>query len=62
MVAHLWEAVERGVDPYTKPLFEGAEFARERAFLFRDRDVFREDVARGQVWRISMPGGPTIRT
>jgi hypothetical protein len=56
---HVLRAAASGVDPFTTPLFaSGAEFARERAFLSHDRDVYRQDVLRGERWRVRLPGGP----
>lgn len=46
------DAAERQTDPFTTLLFDDSEFARERAFLARDRDVYDQDVARGERWSI----------
>ncbi|MGQ0613103.1 MAG: hypothetical protein ACT4PV_05125 [Planctomycetaceae bacterium] len=54
----LLAAAGKGVDPFTTPLFDGAEFARERAFLAKDRDVYRQDVLRGERWLVTIPGAP----
>jgi hypothetical protein len=35
-----------------------ADFVRERAFLARDQEVYRQDVARGERWIVSLPDGP----
>jgi hypothetical protein len=52
-------AAAAGRDPFTAPPFEsGAEFARERAFLARDREVYRQDVSRGERWLVRLPEGP----
>ena len=57
------QAAEAGVDPFTTPLFAtGADFARERAFLTRDREVYRQDVLRGERWSVQIPGGPPQAT
>lgn len=51
-------AAEAGRDPFRTPLFGGEAFARERAFLSQDREVYRQDVLRGERWRVRVPGGP----
>lgn len=51
-------AAEAGRDPFRTPLFGGEAFARERAFLSQDREVYRQDVLRGERWRVRLPGGP----
>lgn len=52
-------AADAGKDPFTTNLFgESSQFARERAFLKKDQDVYREDVRRGQQWFVQLPGGP----
>jgi predicted Ser/Thr protein kinase len=52
-------AAEEGKDPFTVPLFaESSEFARERAFLLHDLDVYRQDVLRGERWLVRLPDGP----
>lgn len=51
--------LEAGADPFVEPLFErGADFAEERAFLLQDREVYRQDVARGESLVVTLPGGP----
>jgi hypothetical protein len=48
-----------GLDPFTTPLFaDGPGFARERAYLVRDHDVYRQDVLRGERWVVRLPDGP----
>ena len=37
---------------------DAADFARERTFLAKDRDVYTQDVLRGQRWMVKIPGGP----
>jgi hypothetical protein len=54
----LLAAAEAGTDPFKSALFAGPEFARERAFLAKDRDVYRQDVLRGERWVVRLPGGP----
>ncbi len=55
------QAAADGKDPFTTPLFaEGSEFARERAFLAKDREVYRQDMLRGEQWTVSIPGGPPL--
>ncbi len=65
MAARILQAAVGGVDPFTAPLFSaeadharGSDFARERAFLGRDHEVYRQDVLRGERWRVHLPEGP----
>ncbi len=59
MAARILRAAEQGADPFTTKLFSaGPEFARERTFLVRDSEVFRQDVNSGEQWSVSIPGGP----
>jgi len=52
-------AADAGKDPFVTNLFgESSEFARERAFLKKDQDVYHQDVRRGQQWMVQLPGGP----
>jgi hypothetical protein len=37
---------------------EGADFARERAFLADDHKLYRQDVLAGERWKVRIPGGP----
>ena len=60
MAQRIMKAAEEGVDPFVTPLFDDAEFARERAFLARDGEVYHNDVSRGQRWLVSLPGGPPV--
>jgi hypothetical protein len=63
MAARVLEAAAAGQDPFTTPLFSaGHEFARERAFLARDREAYLHDVARGEQWLVDIPGGPPRRS
>jgi hypothetical protein len=56
---HALRAAAQDIDPFTTSLFgEGADFAREQAFLARDREVYQQDVNRGQQWLVRLPGGP----
>ena len=56
MADRILEAAERNVDPFTTSLFaDGGEFAEERAFLEKDRSVYREDVKRGRQWLGCLP-------
>ena len=44
-------------DPFATPLFgSGGDFAEKRTFLVNDRNVYREDVKRGQIWVARLPG------
>jgi hypothetical protein len=59
MAECILRAAEAGQDPFTTPLFTSeCDFARERAFLVHDRDVYRRDVLRGEQWLVAIPGGP----
>jgi hypothetical protein len=52
-------AADAGKDPFSADIFGGSsDFARERAFLRKDQDVYREDVRRGKQWIVQLPGGP----
>jgi len=56
-------AADAGKDPFVTNLFgESSEFARERAFLKKDQDVYHQDVRRGQHWLVQVPGGPPTST
>jgi hypothetical protein len=56
--AALLLAAEKGVDPFHARLCGGPEFARERAFLAKDREVYRQDVLSGERYVVRIPGGP----
>ncbi|MBK8208033.1 MAG: caspase family protein [Planctomycetes bacterium] len=59
MCKHLFACAKAGKDPFKDALFADApDFARERAFLAKDRDVYTQDVARGEKWLVKLPGGP----
>lgn len=59
MAQVLLAAAAAGQDPFTTALFAaGEEFARERAFLAKDRDVYQQDVLRGERWLVRLPEGP----
>ncbi len=59
MAAHILAAAEKGVDPFKEAIFsDAADFARERTFLAKDRDVYSQDVLRGERWLVKIPGGP----
>ncbi|MCC6149404.1 MAG: caspase family protein [Planctomycetes bacterium] len=59
MAAHILAAAEKGVDPFKEAIFaDAADFARERTFLAKDRDVYTQDVLRGERWLVKIPGGP----
>jgi hypothetical protein len=52
-------AADAGKDPFATDIFgASSDFARERAFLRKDQDVYREDVRRGKQWIVQLPGGP----
>ncbi len=56
MADRILDAAEKNVDPFTTSLFaDGGEFAEERAFLEKDRSVYREDVKRGRQWLGCLP-------
>jgi len=54
----IWQAAGRGADPFNEELVGGAEFARERALLAADREVYHSDLTRGRRLKGSIPGGP----
>ncbi len=54
--ATLLAAAERGADPFREAVCDGPEFLRERIYLAGDREIFRADVTRGQVWQVRFPG------
>ncbi|MBX3459650.1 MAG: caspase family protein [Planctomycetes bacterium] len=59
MCKHLLACAAAGKDPFKDALFsDSPDFARERAFLAKDRDVYTQDVARGEKWLVKLPGGP----
>ncbi len=59
MWAVIAPAIQSGADPFKADLFsQSAEFARERAFLKKDQDVYQEDVRSGQRFLVAVPGGP----
>jgi hypothetical protein len=59
LAACILRAAEQGINPLTTSLFAGQpEFMQERAFLLRDREVYRQDVLRGERWLVRLPGGP----
>ncbi|MCC6151962.1 MAG: adenylate/guanylate cyclase domain-containing protein [Planctomycetes bacterium] len=59
MESAILDAANRDVDPFkTAFLANDADFSRERAFLLRDRDVYRTDVREGDRFMVSIPGGP----
>jgi hypothetical protein len=53
------EAAEAGWNPFTRSLTaDDPTFARARAFLARDRDVYTDqDHSRGERWLMMLPGG-----
>jgi uncharacterized caspase-like protein len=55
MEARILAAAEQGVDPSAQPLFTNMDFARERALLNEDHDVYRQDIQRGERWRVRLP-------
>jgi len=59
MAQTILEAAEAGKDPFGTDLFaDSPHFARERAFLKKDKHVYGEDVRRGKQWLVQLPGGP----
>jgi hypothetical protein len=51
------QAVNDKVDPFQQSLVAGgAEFARERSRVLADRNVYQQDVRRGERWLIQIPG------
>jgi hypothetical protein len=59
LFGRLLQAAEAGEDPCQTALFAGdSRFAEEKAYLRRDQQVYRQDLARGERWRVRLPGGP----
>lgn len=59
MARSILQAAAAGVDPFTtSPFSDESEFVRERTFLSNDRELYREDVERGEQWIVEIPGGP----
>jgi hypothetical protein len=58
MAERIMQAAEEGVDPYSTPLFNDSEFARERAWVKSDHERYLDDVRRGERWIVSLPGAP----
>lgn len=58
LAARILAAGRSGLDPFKTPLLDGPEFARPRAYLCHDEEVYRQDVARGQRWLMRLPDGP----
>lgn len=55
----LFAAAEQKLDPFTTAfLATEPAFARERAFLLRDQEVYRSDVRDGDRFLVSIPDGP----
>ncbi len=51
-------AMEASKDPWKTPLFsDDSAFSRERAFLRRDREVYLQDVRRGERWVVELDAG-----
>lgn len=55
----LRKAAEAGKDPFKDDvLADASDFARERAFLAKDHQVYQQDVLRGERWVVTVPQGP----
>ncbi|REJ97440.1 MAG: hypothetical protein DWQ29_00070 [Planctomycetota bacterium] len=55
----IFRAAADDVDPFqTSIIADNVDFARPRAFLQQDQKVYRQDVARGERWIVSIPDGP----
>lgn len=53
------QAAEQGINPLLVSPFAGrSDFMQERAYLVHDREVYRQDVLRGERWQVRLPGGP----
>lgn len=52
----LMQAADSGVDPRKTKLFDDVAFADQRKYLAGDHKVFLEDVAAGEVWKVTLPG------
>jgi hypothetical protein len=58
MAHRLLQAAEADLDPTATPLFnEEPAFADAREFLSKDRNLYLQDVARGESWTVRLPGG-----
>ncbi len=55
---HILAVAEEGKAPFQDLLFEGPEWARERIYLARDREVYQRDVRAGRRWLITGLGAP----
>jgi hypothetical protein len=60
LARRVMQAAEEGWNPFSRSLVaDDPTFARARAFLARDRDVYtHQDVSRGERWLMRLPGGP----
>jgi hypothetical protein len=59
LAVRLRKAAEAGEDVFNQSLFaSGADFAEEKAYLRRDEEAYRQDVARGMRWKGRFPEGP----
>lgn len=55
----IFRAAQDGLDPFHDRLpLDGHEFAREHAFLSRDRELYQLDKIKGEQWRVNIPDGP----
>ncbi len=53
------QATAMGVDPFTNsPFDDESEFVRERTYLSNDRELYRQDIERGEQWIVEIPDGP----
>jgi len=51
----LWKAIADGRDPFEEGIVDGPQFARERAYLAQDRQVYWSDIERGRRFVGSFP-------
>jgi hypothetical protein len=47
-------------DHHTERQLPGVDYSRERAFLIKDLEVYRQDVAHGEKWAVRLPGKPGV--
>jgi hypothetical protein len=58
MEARIFKAMADAEDPFTVSMFAaGPDFAAERTFLANDKGIYRQDLERGEGWRIRISQG-----
>jgi hypothetical protein len=58
LCGRVMEAAASEENPFKAPLLDGPDFERERTYLNRDQEVYRQDIERGERWTVRLPGGP----